>query len=165
MNNLAELLAKGRGVPQDLDKAMEWYQKSADQGNVYALYNMGWYLEQAGELDQARDCYEKAKAQGMGSAYWSLGRMCEEGRGTDQNLEQAYTLYREGAKQGNVNCICRLVRCLAQGLGTQQDLPRALKLAAELMAEDLPPQVLDNYGCREELEMLRALINHMVIQE
>ena len=95
----------------------------------------------------------------MGSAYWSLGQMYEEGRGADQDPKQAYTLYREGAKKGNVNCICRLVRCLANGLGTQKNLPRASKLGSELLAEELSPQVLDNYGCRDELVMLLDVLN------
>ena len=161
MNNFAELLAKGRGVPKDLGKAMEWYRKAAELGNVYAVYNMGWYLEKAGNLDKARACYAQAKEQNMDSAYWSLGRMYEEGLGVEQDLKQAYTLYRQGAKQGNVNCICRLVRCLAQGVGTRQDLSRAQKLGSELLAEELSPQVLDNYGCREELVMLLDIMNEI----
>ena len=161
MNNFAELLAKGRGVPKDLGKALEWYRKAADLGNVYAMYNMGWYLEKAGNLEKARACYEQAKAENMDSAYWSLGRMYEEGLGVDQDLERAYTLYRDGAKRGNVNCICRLVRCLAQGIGTRQNLSRAQKLGAELLAEELPPQVLDNYGCREEMLMLLDVMNEI----
>ena len=36
MNNLAELYEKGAGVTQDYAKAREWYQKSADKGNVDA---------------------------------------------------------------------------------------------------------------------------------
>ena len=92
MNNFAELLAKGRGVPKDLGKALEWYRKAADLGNVYALYNMGWYLEKAGNLEKARACYEQAKAENMDSAYWSLGRMYEEGLGVDRDLERAYTV-------------------------------------------------------------------------
>ena len=161
MNNFAELLAKGRGVPKDLGKAMEWYRKAAELGNVYAVYNMGWYLEKAENLDKARACYEQAKEQNMDSAYWSLGRMYEEGLGVEQDLKQAYTLYRQGAKQGNVNCICRLVRCLAQGIGTRRDLARAQKLGSELLAEELSPQVLDNYGCREELVMLLDIMNEI----
>ena len=98
---------------------------------------------------------------GLSRANRSLGRMYEEGLGVEQDLKQAYTLYRQGAKQGNVNCICRLVRCLAQGVGTRQDLSRAQKLGSELLAEELSPQVLDNYGCRDELVMLLDIMNEI----
>lgn len=53
------------------------------------------------------------------------------------------------------------MRCLAQGIGTRQDLSRAQKLGSELLAEELSPQVLDNYGCRDELVMLLDIMNEI----
>ena len=50
---------------------------------------------------------------------------------------------------------------LAKGLGVDQDLPQAVKLGAELLAQKLLPQVLDNYGCQAELDMLRALLDEI----
>ena len=61
MNNLAELLAKGDGVPQDLEQAMEWYRRAAELDDECAWYNLGWYHEQAGELDQALECLLRAE--------------------------------------------------------------------------------------------------------
>jgi uncharacterized protein len=34
----------GQGVPQDYHKAMEFYLKSANQGNKFAQYNIGIHL-------------------------------------------------------------------------------------------------------------------------
>jgi uncharacterized protein len=31
----------GRGVKQDYKKAIEWYEKSANQGNTKAQFNLG----------------------------------------------------------------------------------------------------------------------------
>jgi uncharacterized protein len=39
-NNLAELYAKGKGVPRDYTKAREWYEKAAAQGHVLAQNNL-----------------------------------------------------------------------------------------------------------------------------
>jgi len=33
---------QGEGVPKDAAKAVEWYQKSAAQGNADAQNNLGW---------------------------------------------------------------------------------------------------------------------------
>ncbi|MDS1315575.1 tetratricopeptide repeat protein, partial [Aliarcobacter butzleri] len=31
----------GEGVAKDIQKAIQWYEKSANQGNPYAYYNLG----------------------------------------------------------------------------------------------------------------------------
>jgi len=43
----------GRGVPRDNAKALEWFTRSADSGNVEALPNMAFMM--AGGLGTARD--------------------------------------------------------------------------------------------------------------
>ena len=68
MNNLAELLAKGDGVPQDLEQAMEWYRRAAELDDECAWYTLGWYHEQAGELHQALECLLRAHELGDDSA-------------------------------------------------------------------------------------------------
>ena len=159
MNNLAELLAKGRGVERDLGQALEWYRKAADLGNACAQYNLGWYLQQAGNEEKALGCYEKAKEGGMTSALWALGCFYEEGGASlERDLEKAYDLYRQGAEDGNLNCKCRLVRCLALGLGVKQDVPEALRQGADL-DEDHYADQMDNYGARQELDMVRELLD------
>jgi TPR repeat protein len=36
MFNLANMLEYGDGIPQNLPKALQWYQKSAQKGNIEA---------------------------------------------------------------------------------------------------------------------------------
>lgn len=60
MNSLGECYAMGRGVPRDLETAMEWYRRAAELGEAMADYNMGWHLEQAGKLSEAYAHYRKA---------------------------------------------------------------------------------------------------------
>jgi TPR repeat protein len=36
MNNIGELYEKGMGVEKDLDAAIEWYRKAAEQGEENA---------------------------------------------------------------------------------------------------------------------------------
>jgi len=33
---------KGQGVVQDNEKAVEWYQKAAEQGNEYAIHTLAF---------------------------------------------------------------------------------------------------------------------------
>ena len=67
-SNLGWLYQSGQGVPKDLGKAAELYQKAADQGNVFAQNNLG-LLYQSGEgvpkdLRKAAELYQKAADQG-----------------------------------------------------------------------------------------------------
>ncbi len=39
--NISGLYENGYGVPQDYDKAFEWYKKAADQGNQQASNRIG----------------------------------------------------------------------------------------------------------------------------
>ena len=36
------MYVNGRGVPQDYEKAIEWFTKSAVQGFARAQFNLGW---------------------------------------------------------------------------------------------------------------------------
>ena len=158
MNNLAELLAKGDGVPQDLEQAMDWYRRAAELDDECAWYNLGWYHEQAGELDQALECLLRADELGDDSACWGLGRFYETGTAVEQDLEQAFAYYRKGAEREDLNSMCRLARCYALGLGTQQDRDKAAGLAREILAQNWEESgELEDYGARAELEALRAL--------
>lgn len=158
MNNLAELLAKGDGVPRDLEQAMDWYRRAAEQDDECAWYNLGWYHEQAGETVQALDCLRRADELGDGSACWGLGRFYETGTAVEQDLEQAFEYYQKGAELEDLNSLCRLVRCYALGIGTQKDREKASALAREILSRNWEETgELEDYGAREELEALRAL--------
>ena len=39
--NLAVCYEQGKWVEQDMEKAIEWYKKSAEQGNLNACYLLG----------------------------------------------------------------------------------------------------------------------------
>ena len=50
----------GEGVEQNYDKAVEWYTKSAEQGDCWAQYRLGEYYEQGQNLSKATDWYSKS---------------------------------------------------------------------------------------------------------
>jgi len=65
---LAERYRSGKGVPKDMSKAAELYQKAADQGNHYAQNDLGMLYENGEgvpkDLNKARELYQKAADQG-----------------------------------------------------------------------------------------------------
>ena len=56
--------SKGDGVPKDLSKAFEWFQKAAEQGNADAQSQLGWmyfYNESVvQDLSKAFEWFQKA---------------------------------------------------------------------------------------------------------
>ena len=58
---------------------MIWYQKAAEQGNVYGQYNMGRFYDLGQGVPQNRalaiEWYQKAAAQGHGAARERLAEL------------------------------------------------------------------------------------------
>lgn len=92
-------------VAQDEKKALQWYQKSAAQGNVNAQFNMAvMYHEGRGtaqDLTKARYWYQKAAAQGDKDAQYNLAVLYENGIGVATDYLQAFKWYLQSAGQGD----------------------------------------------------------------
>src|SRR5262249_24517448 len=103
--NLGLRYENGDGVPKDLGKAAELYQKAADQGYARAQVNLGWLYENgwgvSKALGKAAELYQKAADQGNAAAQNNLGTLYEKGEGVPKDLERARELYQKAADQGN----------------------------------------------------------------
>src|SRR5262249_35230744 len=91
--NLGLLYASGQGIPQDLQKAAEWYRKAAEQGVSAAQYNLGvMYANGQGvkkDPQQAANWFQKAADQGLVAAQAGLARVYDEGEGSFRNAAEA----------------------------------------------------------------------------
>ena len=122
----------GLGVPKDLGKAAELYQKAADQGNALAQNNLGW-LYQNGQgvpkdLGKAVELYQKAADQGNAFAQNNLGWLYENGQGVPKDLGKAAELYQKAADQGNAFAQNNLGWLYQSGQGVPKDLGKAVEL-------------------------------------
>ena len=77
-NELGICYAKGKGVTEDLNEAIKWYRKAAEQGHAEAQNKVGnYYFDGKGGLPQdyveAVKWYKKAAEQGEADAQYSLG--------------------------------------------------------------------------------------------
>ena len=68
-NNLGVIYKNGEGVPQDYEKAIEWYTKSAEQGYAEAQNNLGVMYDNGRGVPQddkqAVYWYTKSAEQGL----------------------------------------------------------------------------------------------------
>ncbi len=96
---------EGDGVEQDYAKALEWYEKAEEAGDIRAMTNLGWLYEYGNGVEQdyakALDWYRKAAEAGDARAMTSLGRLYEYGNGVEQDYAKALEWYEKGAEEGN----------------------------------------------------------------
>src|SRR5207249_2762795 len=131
-NNLGWRYQSGKGVPKDLKKAADLYQKAASKGNTLAQANLGW-LYQNGEgvpkdLSKAAELYEKAANQRNAFARNKLGWLYQNGEGVPKDLKKAADLYQEAADQGYAVAQANLGWLYLNGAGVPKDLGKAAEL-------------------------------------
>ena len=103
--NLGIMFADGRGVAKDEQQALQWYRKSADQGDRLGQTNLGirYHAGRGVPIDeqQAAQWYRKAAEQGEKIAQLNLGAMYANGRGVAKDEQQAYFWFLLSSAQGD----------------------------------------------------------------
>ena len=94
----------GKGAPKDLEKALHWYTKAAEQGDVGVQSKLG-VLYSTGEevpkdLKKAVHWFTKAAEQSDAGAQHMLGVIYYAGEGVPRNDIQAYAWCNVAAAQG-----------------------------------------------------------------
>ncbi|UJF24659.1 hypothetical protein L0B52_00515 [Suttonella sp. R2A3] len=99
-HNLSVVYRTGDGVGANPDKAMGWLAKSAEQGYVPAVYDMGSFYLQQGDPAQAAPLMQAAAEQGYAPAQFNLGVMSVRGDGVQKNEAAGIQLIEAAAAQG-----------------------------------------------------------------
>jgi len=136
--NLGVMYYTGDGVEKDEVKAVEWFQKAADQGYPKAQYNLGlmyetgWIVMQ--DYYQAFKWFRKAAGKGYLLAQYNLGRMYLNGQGITKDYAKAKKWYKKVAKQGLADAQYELGLLYCYGKNVKKDYGKArrwLEKAAE----------------------------------
>ena len=109
----------------DLEKAIFWGLKAANQGHVRAqsLLGIAYYDER--NFVEAFYWNSRAAAKGYESAQLSLGLMYKEGRGVKVDYVKAREWFKKSAAQGNDLAQLELGHFYALGRGVRQNLTTA----------------------------------------
>lgn len=103
--NLGYMYEKGKGIVQDYDKAIMWYETAAKRNNPQALNNLA-HMYQKGygvkkDYKTAIDYLLRAAKLGDCVAQLNLGIAYQMGKGVEKNLRKALYWYKKSMKQGN----------------------------------------------------------------
>ena len=138
----------GNFVEADQDKAIEWYIKAIESGNMEAgtklrnlekkvieklvkngdidtIIKLAEYYEEIKDYLTAFFYYEKAAEQGNATAQFNLGYFYDEGLGVEQDYKKAKEWYEKAAEQGNATAQFNLGYLYENGLGVEQDYKKA----------------------------------------
>ena len=103
-NLLGVIYERHLGEQTDLQQAMRWYQRAADQGERYAPFNLAqlYRTGQGGvqDLPKAVYYYQISAQRGYGEAQFSLGVMHFEGAGTPVDMQQAKYWWEKARASG-----------------------------------------------------------------
>lgn len=106
-------------------RGIAYLEKSAGQGNVYAMHNLGYLIKhgkiQGKTLTDAFNWYLKAAEAGFAGSQNNLGDMYENGEGVPQSYGDAIHWYTRGAMQGEPTAYLSLGECYAKGLGVKRN--------------------------------------------
>lgn len=96
-----ECYLDGNGVREDVAKALDWFQKSAESGFVEAQRRLGDFYQGTHNYTEAVKWFRKAAEQGDVPAQCSLGLCYYDGEGVQQNYAKAIKWVRKAAEQGD----------------------------------------------------------------
>ncbi len=100
--NLGAAYDNGIGVSRDIDQALYWYQKAAEQGVAEAQFNLAHLLvEQEMSATVAAEWMRKAAEQGMVDAEYLMGVIYAEGIGVEPDREEALSWLQKAAGKGH----------------------------------------------------------------
>jgi hypothetical protein len=104
LNNLARLYADGRGVKQDVPKAIELWSKAAEAGNVTARFNLGLqYAAGIGvkkDMKKAAEYLLQAAESGLPEAQFAVAGYYRDGTGVSKDMDAARQWYDRAAAAG-----------------------------------------------------------------
>ena len=96
---------KGWVVPQDYEKAFDWFRKAGAQGYTEAQFRMGQCYQQGDGLRQDREAavrwYKRAAQQGHVESQYRLGKCHQSGSGAEKGPMEAARWFRMAADNGH----------------------------------------------------------------
>lgn len=98
--NLGQAFKLGRGVPQDMNAALEWYQKAAVQGHRQAEDNLGLLLFQQNRRPEAMPFLQRSAERGEERAQYLVGIALFNGDLIPRDWVRAYALMTRASAAG-----------------------------------------------------------------
>lgn len=128
---VAAIYTEGRAIPEDLDAAAVWYERSAAQGFAPAQYRLANLYENGRgvekDMEQARLWYQRAAEAGNRMSMHNLAALYAGGAMGKQEFDTAAEWFEQAAERGLKDSQFNLGMLHARGLGVPQNLELSYK--------------------------------------
>lgn len=127
--DLGEAYLHGKIVSRDLEQAMQWFRKAAEQGNAMAQARLGVLIGNfrgKQNYDEALEWLRKSADQNCADGESGLAFMYHNGRGVEKDDDQAVKLFLKAAQQDNSNAEYELGFMYQSGEGVSKDYVQAV---------------------------------------
>ncbi|HEY9011005.1 MAG TPA: tetratricopeptide repeat protein [Devosia sp.] len=118
---IAEIYAKGLGVPENQTSASSWYALAAKNGDPIATFELGLMYQQGRGVPKSREraakLFQQAADMGNVAAKYNLGLLHIEGRYAAPDMVKAAALIKEAADAGMVEAMYDYGSMLMEGAG------------------------------------------------
>lgn len=105
----------------DFDNAKHYLAKSANNGNINAINDMGVIYEKLGQYKEAKNSYMVAACAGNKTAIYNVANMFENGLGVKQDINLAKVMYEYSSKRGYTLAFKKLAKFYHFGIGVDKD--------------------------------------------
>lgn len=131
-NFMASLYLEGNENPeikQDINLAVEWFERSVQLGNKVAMVKLGeiYCYGEYGIINIERGILllEQAASLGDSVAMGDLGFLYSEGIGVDKDKEKGFEYFLKAAESGNTTAMRLLARLYQDGDGVERNVDKA----------------------------------------
>jgi len=98
--NLGQAYKLGRGVPANLDIALDWYGKASRQGHLQASDSLGHLLHYKGRINEALPYLQTSSQRGEPRSQYLLATELFNGVNTQKDWVRAYALMTRASSSG-----------------------------------------------------------------
>lgn len=106
--NLAMAYDFGQGIPKNKTKAIYFYKKAAELGDLQSQCNLGCVYREVNKMKEAIYWTKKAARKGDSRSQYNLGQAYFDGYGVSKSIFYAKIWFQKSAKQNHKGAINKL---------------------------------------------------------
>ena len=148
--NIGQAYKLGRGVTQDLNEAVQWFRRAADQGHLQSEDNLGLVLYEMGQKAEALPWLQRSASRGEPRAQYVLAAELFNGERISRDWVRAYAFMKRASDAGLQRASAALVQMdqhipleqRQQGLALAQTMEQTegqTRMAAMTASTPAPP--------------------------
>jgi len=150
MYNYGMMLSMGRGVKQNIERAIMWNDRAADAGLDIAMTQKAirlTYQSDSPDYKEAFRLFSRATELGDETAMYQIGRFFKEGYYVGRDYEKAVQWFQKAIDNGE-GCFAEmsLARCYYEGMGAPEDKGKAHELLSQAIEHGLPEKLYPKWA-------------------